>query len=67
MEEMMESGFKSHSTVTTTMANFIMKTRVSESSVTGLEKKVKEVSVLPGKVAALEAEIKTLKASLKKK
>ena len=67
MDAIIEAKFKSHHTLTTVMSNFIMKTRVSESSVTDLTKKVKEVSSVTPKMASLEAELKALKASMKKK
>jgi len=67
MDEVIKAKFKSHPTVTTAMSNFIMKTRVSESSVADLTKKLKEVTGAASKAAALEAEVKNLKASLKKK
>jgi len=67
MDAIVEAKFKSHHTLAAVMSNFIMKTRVSESSVADLTKKVKEVSSVTPKLASLEAELKALKASMKKK
>jgi len=67
MDEIIAARFKSHPTITTVMSNFIMKTRVSETAVTDLSKKIKDAANVSPKVAALEAEVKILKASLKKK
>ena len=67
MDEVISARFKSHSTVTTVMSNFIMKTRVAESSVSDLAKKVKDVAGVSAKMAAVENDLKVLKASLKKK
>jgi len=67
MDEIIAARFKSHPTITTVMSNFIMKTRVSETVVTDLSKKIKDAANVSLKVAALEAEFKVLKASMKKK
>ena len=49
------------------MSDFVMKTRASESSAAEITKKVKEASSVTLKLASLEAEVKALKAGMKKR
>jgi hypothetical protein len=64
MDDVIINRFKSHNTITTVMSNFILKTRVSESSVADLSKKMKDLVTLPAKVTACDTEIKAMKKEI---
>jgi hypothetical protein len=67
MNEMIDSGFKSHHVVTTAMSNFIMKTRVDKSTVDAASDKAAEATkaatACEKKMSAMETELKSLKQS----